>query len=494
MKNLLLSVLTLLAFSMPCIAQYGPLGNQIDGGPPNDNMGWSVAMNATGRIIAMGAPLYDNDFGQVRIYQESGGTWTQLGSSINGTEIANQFGFSIALNAAGTRVALGGLAGGTRRNGSVEVYDLVAGTWVQRGNTILGEAVGDFFGFSLDMNAVGTRIVVGARNNDGNGAKAGHVRVYEELNAATSSWVQMGDDIDGEAAGDEFGSIVTMDGSGNLIAVGAAKNDGAGTDAGHVRIFRWENSRWTQQGADLDGQNADEAFGSAISLSVDGTTLAASAPLHDYGTGFGSVRVYTLNAGNPFQIGTDIRENSTTETLGTSLNLSSNGSILAVGNQYNDDNAMSSGRVTIYQNNGGTWALLDPNPIRGNAIFDQLGKSVALNHDGNRVVIGANLASSTKGYVVVYQDSSRAVGLENDIPTLDLNISSTANTITIQSSDLIGLVDVMVVGLDGKMLLSNKQFPILAPRVELQHQLGRRTVIVAIRHATGVIRKKLVLN
>jgi len=42
-----------------------------------------------------------------------------------------------------------------------------------------------------------------------------------------TNWIQRGDDLFGEAAGDLFGEAVTINGSGDTLAVGALHNDGA---------------------------------------------------------------------------------------------------------------------------------------------------------------------------------------------------------------------------------------------------------------------------
>ena len=44
-------------------------------------------------------------------------------------------------------------------------------------------------------------------------------------------------DIDGEAAGDQSGSSVSLGADGTVIATGARYNNGNGTNAGHVRVF-----------------------------------------------------------------------------------------------------------------------------------------------------------------------------------------------------------------------------------------------------------------
>ena len=48
---------------------------------------------------------------------------------------------------------------------------------------------------------------------------------------------QLGSDIDGEAAGDYSGASVSMNSAGDRVAIGGHANDGADTDAGHVRVY-----------------------------------------------------------------------------------------------------------------------------------------------------------------------------------------------------------------------------------------------------------------
>ena len=47
-------------------------------------------------------------------------------------------------------------------------------------------------------------MAISASLNDGNGNGAGHVRVYAE---SGRTWTKVGDDIDGEAAGDYSGVV-----------------------------------------------------------------------------------------------------------------------------------------------------------------------------------------------------------------------------------------------------------------------------------------------
>ena len=123
------------------------------------------------------------------------------------------------------------------------------------GADINGEAANDNFGWSVSMNGAGDRIVVGAIFNDGNGSNSGHVRVFDW---SGTTWTQVGADINGEAADDRFGYSVSMNGAGTRIVVGAIFNDGNGSDAGHVRVFDWSGTTWTQVGADINGEARSE--------------------------------------------------------------------------------------------------------------------------------------------------------------------------------------------------------------------------------------------
>ena len=76
-------------------------------------------------------------------------------------------------------------------------------------------------------------MAIGAYLNDGNGIDAGHVRIY---GLAGNSWVQLGEDIDGEAAEDGSGSV-SLSADGKWVAIGASLNDGNGSDTGHVRVY-----------------------------------------------------------------------------------------------------------------------------------------------------------------------------------------------------------------------------------------------------------------
>ncbi len=94
------------------------------------------------------------------------------------------------------------------------------------------------------------------------------------LSIPASAQIQLGADIDGEAADDQSGRSVSLSSDGTIMAIGAPLNDGNGNNSGHVRIYEYTSGSWTQLGADIDGEAAYDESGWSVSLSSDGTTVA----------------------------------------------------------------------------------------------------------------------------------------------------------------------------------------------------------------------------
>ena len=70
---------------------------------------------------------------------------------------------------------------------------------------------------------------------------------------------------------------VSLSSDGTIVAIGAFKNDGNGTDSCHVRVYQYNASSWTQMGQDIGGEPAADYSGSSVSLSSDGTIVGIGA-------------------------------------------------------------------------------------------------------------------------------------------------------------------------------------------------------------------------
>ena len=404
-----------------CVMVWMQLGQDIDGEAAADNSGNSVSLSSDGTIVAIGARYNDDNgvlSGHVRIYAWNSGTsaWEQQGADIEGEAEFNVSGFSVSLSDDGTIVAIGAPANDGNGDGSghVRIYawNSTTSAWEQQGADIDGEATSNESGRSVSLSSDGTTVAIGASSNDGNGDGSGHVRIYA-WNSTTSAWEQQGADIDGEAAGDNSGSSVSLSSDGTTVAIGASNNDGNGTSSGHVRIYAWNSttSAWEQQGADIDGEAAGDYCGGSVSLSSDGTIVAIGADHNDgNGDSSGHVRIYAWNSTTSAweQQGADIDGEAANDWSGSSVSLSSDGTTVAIGADHNAGNGTSSGHVRIYAWNSvtSTWAQQVAD-IDGEAAGDNSGYSVSLSSDGTIVAIGApqangNANGNSGGHVRIY--------------------------------------------------------------------------------------------
>jgi hypothetical protein len=238
-------------------------------------------------------------------------------------------------------VAIGayGNDGGGAGSGHVRVYEYVNSAWVQLGADIDGEATADYSGFSVDLTSDGTRVSIGAYGNDGNGDFAGHVRVYGLVG---SSWVQVGQDINGEATGDGSGGRdgVSISSNGNRVAIGAKENDGGGSNAGHIRVYDLVNGSWAQVGSDIDGKEVGESSGDSLDMSPDGSRIVIGAPYQS-----GKARVYEYIGSDWIQLGADVLGQAVSDNGGDFVGISGDGLRFAVGSFHHDSGR---GNVRIF--------------------------------------------------------------------------------------------------------------------------------------------------
>jgi len=302
-------------------------GTDIDG---SGEFGSGVSLSSDGTRVVVGAPGTTN--GSAKVYDWNGSAWVQVGGDLTGTASGDLFGFDVSISGDKTRIVVGARGHDSSR-GEVKIYEYHQGsaTWVQLGSTLDGEATGDRFGFSTAMSSNGSRVAIGADKNDAGGTDAGHVRVFDWDGSA---WVQVGTDIDSESAGDLMGArrTLSLSSDGLRLAVGARRDDETGTDAGHARVFDWNGTAWVQVGTDIDGEAAGDEFGNSVALSPDGSRLAVGGNLNDAGgSDAGHARVFEYIDGSWTQIGADLDGNEPSGLFGTAVALSSNGSRLVVG-------------------------------------------------------------------------------------------------------------------------------------------------------------------
>ncbi len=326
----------------------------------------------------------------------------QIGSDITGTDL--NFGQAIALSANGARMVVAA-TGTTSTTGTTRVYERSGTIWTQIGGDIPAEAAGDQVNSNVDINAAGTRIAIGAARNRGGGAANqgfGHVRVFDLVGGA---WTQVGADIDGPVAAGGFGFRVALSASGSRLIAGSVQLLPVGSFA---RVFDFVNGAWTQVGGTI---SSPSDFSVPVDISSDGSTVAVGAPDVASNGGPGSVRVYRLNSGNWALVGNVMSGNPVpagqfNEKFGTAVSLSANGSRIVVSAPQRTPGGAGAGsyrgEVRVFDLVGSTWTQVGSSVsgVEVNGVGDSFGDTVGLSDDGSRFAASAAPNSVARVYTL----------------------------------------------------------------------------------------------
>lgn len=262
-------------------------GGDLLGMASSDLFGHTLSMPDS-LTVAVGARLHDlpaTDAGMAQVFRWNGLAWVQKGAALKGSNAKDLFGFAVSMPDSNTLAV--GAYGADSSAGMAQVYEWDGTAWQTKGAEIQGGAAQDYCGFSVDMPDPQT-IAVGAPGNDGGGIESGQVRVFGWNG---SSWVQRGANIDGAASGNESGAVVMMPNA-NTLAIGASKSGVPDTNAGEVRVFRWDGQSWFQEGSPIRGMAADDELGQDLAM-PDSVHLVTGAPFDDQqGSDAGQVTAY----------------------------------------------------------------------------------------------------------------------------------------------------------------------------------------------------------
>ncbi|MBH09884.1 MAG: hypothetical protein CMG74_05905, partial [Candidatus Marinimicrobia bacterium] len=278
-----------------------------------------------------------------------------------------------------------------------------------------GEASGDESGYSVSINSSGDHVAIGAPDNEGNGTNSGHVRVYEY---SSGSWTQMGSDIDGEASADYSGQSVSVNSSGDRVAIGVKYNDGNGNNSGHVRVYEYSSGSWTRLKMDIDGEASYDHSGQSVSINSSGDRVAIGAPDNDGNGGrSGHVRVFDFSGGPVWHVSkTGSDSNNGTEsspflTIQRAINAAINGdTILVASGIYTENITCTSDKnitlASLYLTTQDT-SYISSTIINGDA--DDVVLYMHMN-SGSLNLVGLTLTNGAKGEY--YGGGLHVVGLD----------------------------------------------------------------------------------
>jgi hypothetical protein len=311
--------------------------------------------------------------------------WSQLGGNIQaGTTDWRDSDFHVAISGDGDTTAVGspvvdnarGKVVVTRFNSGssfARVYKLDGSSkeWAQLGSDIFtADSSGPNWrsGFTVHLDLEGTTVALGAPGYTIEGCcTPGQVRVYT-FDQGSDDWEPLGQPLQGpfNSTQENFGFSLSLSGDGSTLAAGSRSHSGA---AGLVQVFDMNNetTEWLSLGNSIDSEG-----GSEIDLSEDGTILAVGQGQYQdpSGSGFitdtGLVRIYRLDLeqGSWIQKGGAILPDETTVNGwgafgdGRSLSLSSNGNTIAVTAPAQSVNGIIFGLVRVFLFDGTDWSTV----------------------------------------------------------------------------------------------------------------------------------------
>ena len=349
--------------------QAGPLGNELY---EVDQQGSSVAISADGNTVLIGQPLDPSSTSTMpyvgivtvftRVLPNTG--WINQGTLQPSIPVAYSFVGDygcVALSSDGNTAVIGG-RGYTNveaGDGIVYVWNRVDGSWNQITSFVpndYGSTGAAGFG-TVALSSDGNTLAVGGQNNNTN---VGGVWIF--VNTGSNNWEQQGNILSGsDAVGESLqGYSLSLSADGNTLAVGGP---GDQTSEDNIIGATWiyvrdsfSGGNWTQQGLKLISiipPDTISAQGTSVDLSSDGNILAVGDPL--YNSNRGCVSIYirdTFNSVNTWSLSSILVGSGGSEDniagQGTSVSLSSNGNTLVVGGPL--DNS-GTGAVWIFTRN-----------------------------------------------------------------------------------------------------------------------------------------------
>ncbi|MCK5002673.1 MAG: integrin [Gammaproteobacteria bacterium] len=366
-----------------------------DGG---DYFGDEVSLSADGSTLVVGAPgeggiatgingdQADNSApsaGAVYVFSRSGTTWIQQAYiKASNSDEGDNFGSAISLSADSNTLAVGAY---------------------REGSSSIGVD-----GDQTDNSAVSAGAVYVFGRIDANWSQQEYLKA-DSINSSDMF------------TSDYFGHKVNLSGDGNTLAICAPHFSILPSDESRVFIFSRNNMSWTQQFRidviDVAAILNSDVFNS-VNLSIDGNTLAVGVAAYRRGgfpPGPGKVLIYNRSELN-WVLGAEISANyyNSTNNFGSAVTLSADGHTLAVGATYEgssatgingdqtDSSVVGAGAVYVFNLRDTSWIQQAYIKASNTDEGDSFGSALSLSADGDTLAVGA-----------IYEGSS-ATGINGD--------------------------------------------------------------------------------
>ena len=287
--------------------------------------------------------------------------------------------------------------------GSAYIFTRSGTTWTEQQKIKASDkAAGDVFGSSVSISSDGNTAIVGATNEDTGGTDAGAAYIFTR--SGTTWTEQQKIQASDKQAYDYFGISVSISGDGNTVIVGADNEDTGGTDAGAAYIFTRSGTTWSQQQKiQANDKAVGDFFGTSVSISSDGNTAIVGATYEDTGdTDAGAAYIFT-RSGTTWSQQQKIQasDKEAYDYFGTSVSISGDGNTVIVGASSEDTGDTDAGAAYIFTRSGTTWSQQQKIQASDKAAYSYFGGSVSISSDGNTAIVGAINEATVGSYVGV---------------------------------------------------------------------------------------------
>ena len=204
-----------------------------------------MALSRDGKTMVISEGYYNSQSGRIRIYQEVNGSWTyrQQHTGSSSTYFGER---AVSMNADGSVIAVGAYSENSQR-GYVDIFrQATETTWTRTRNNLApsNAASSDYFGWSVSLNRTGDRLAVGARYEDGatnNISNQGAVYIFDyDGSAWNETRILRASDA---TSGEDFGQLVEFADDGNKLAVSTNDAEAVYTyDLSSTDISTWQST------------------------------------------------------------------------------------------------------------------------------------------------------------------------------------------------------------------------------------------------------------
>jgi len=417
--------------------------------------GAGVRLSDDGTVLVVaqnGDDTAGTNSGALYIYKYIDNDWVQRGSTLygyTGAVLSYKYGTGIAMSGDGTKIAAGGLYAdlNATNSGYVQAWQWSTKTYEPlidiSGETIIfgkdmhkddpnyykvvelgdgtasygnklelyGGSSTEYFGSSLAMNEDGYIMIVGAPVGDESGADDGYATVFKWANCR---WATVGKLISPSSTSSyRTGATVDINDVGNIVLVGALAQDAS--TGGSISAYEFINGDWSLKGSEIIGSSNDRFGHEGSAINGTGNIIAGMDIV-------GNVKVYQYVEGNSdwSQLGSNISVSSGEANSGYGatkrIDLNQDGTIIAVGDVYDDTTGTNNGRLSVYKFTGdvsdGSWNLIGNHiTITTSTSFaqnDEFGREVSINSDGTIVAATSIYYNNEEGRTFIYKYSEDA--------------------------------------------------------------------------------------